>query len=87
MVDTEEAPPVASGDEVKPYKIHVSRLHQPHIFFSRAGLGRLLTPRAGLEQVSRPDQAEAGADSSPAREHTASVRGLVGAEAPGRAAH
>jgi hypothetical protein len=24
MVDTEKAPPVASGEEIKPYKIHVS---------------------------------------------------------------
>lgn len=35
MVDTEEAPPVASGDEIKPYKVHVSRLHQQHFFCSR----------------------------------------------------
>jgi hypothetical protein len=80
MVDTEEAPPVALGDEVKPYRIHVS-------FASCARHGRLLTPPAGLEQIPRTDEAEAGADSSPPREHTASVRGLVGAQAPGGTAH
>lgn len=62
MVENEDAPPVAAGDEVKPYKVHVSS--PPRI--SRVGQSKLLTPSAGLEQISGPDQAEAGADSSAA---------------------